>query len=338
MGFALVAADDLVILAIAVAIGALQAGPAVNVAVYLPALAVDGCYRVTEQAVAVWRPVAEVDERAVLGVKLALIVADVGRHRILMVVGIRAINLPPAFPYARGHAADVAEAVGSGRGPAEVLACDLFGPLAGVLPRRGAVTGLAVDVHLARDVPAGFGVGELIGRLAPATAREVPAPELRALPGREPEVGRLPSLWPAMARHRDLRPGCRIHPEPRLGGTAQLAGRDIRAEVETAGDSGVVVAGATGLTRGVGGRARQRRHDGVASLVGQHQPVHRRGATPVPHLAPAGRLLGAGRGDQKQQCCSGYGDFQARNSPSLKWSFRACSTASLTRRTATAVS
>ncbi len=272
------------------------------------------------------------------GVELAKVVADVGRHRILVVVRVRPIDRAPALPHARSHAADIAKAIGSRGGPAEVLPRDLLGPLAGVLPGRGAVTGLAVDLDLARDLPACLGIGELVCRLAPAATRKVPAPEFGALPGRQPELCRLPGLRPAMARHRDLRPGCRIHPEPGLGGTAQGVGRGVRAEVEAAGDGAVVMAGTTGLARGVGRRPRYRRHDAVAGLVGQYQPMHRRGAASVPYLTPTGGLLRAGCGDQKQQGCSNYGDFQARNSPSLKWSFRACSTASLTRRTATAVS
>lgn len=110
--------------------------------------------RMTGQTAIVLRRIVEVEEIAMLAVEIDGSIFDKGGDGPLPVIGIRSIVNVPSASEPRGHAPDLADTSRGRRRPAEVLAEDLFGPFAVVLPAGTVMTSETVDFGFPRNVPA----------------------------------------------------------------------------------------------------------------------------------------------------------------------------------------
>ena len=170
---ALVAADHEVAEVAPVAVRALEPGRRVDIGVGRPHGRVFRRDRVADEAAVVGGLVVQIEEVALLGIEIDRSVLD-GRHDgPFMVVEVGPVIDVPRLLEPGGHAADLADASGRRGRPAQVLAQDLLGPLAVVLAARPVVTGQAVDLGLAGDVPSRRRLGQdlLVGRARPARRR-----------------------------------------------------------------------------------------------------------------------------------------------------------------------
>ncbi len=133
LGLPLVAPDHRVAQVVPVAAHAAEARRGMDVRVELVLGSAHRRRGVAAEAAVIGRFVNDVEKRPVLAVEEAPVVLNIRRHRPLRVVGVQAVVDVPGAGETGGHAADLAD-LGGGRGrPAEILAEDLFGPLARVL-------------------------------------------------------------------------------------------------------------------------------------------------------------------------------------------------------------
>ncbi len=345
-GLAFVAADDAVAEIVPMAVGALQTGRRVDVGGGAPLGLVLGRDRVAGQTAVVRRRIAEVEEVAVLGVKVDRPVLDGRDYGPLVVVKVRAVvNVPGPFE-AGSHAAHFSDAAGRSGGPTEILAEDLFGPLARILASRLVVAGEAVHFGLPGDVPARGGIDQdfPVRWLGRAAAREVPAKEHGEIPGRQPEGHGIEGPRPLPVREGQDGPRFRVEPDPGFARPAALR-RGHGAEVPPALDRLVVVARSASET----GRERQGvrfgRDDGLVVLVPERDEMGRRRPVAVPDgvfgILDGGRGgTGRGEGQDRERQAQGSegvssGAAHALNCSGRKSMTRRALTASLALSTAT---
>ncbi len=334
------AADHIVPDPVPVTAHALEPGGGVDVLVELVLRGPGRGRAVTRQASAVVRFVRDVEESPVFGVEKGRVIADGRDDGPFPVVRIRAVEEVPCRGKPRGHAADLAEARGGRRGPAEVLPHDLPGPFAGILTGRRVVAAHAVDLEPAGNVPSRIGRGGLGRGLGDPAAREVTGEETREFPVGQADRSGRPRAGPLPVGERDHRPGPLVGPDP---GFARRSGGHIlpaRIEVEPFPDDVVVVAGRAGEP----GRERKGigfgRDDLLVELVLERDPVDGADAASVPR---GDLIVGGGRGDARQHDGEDDGQGGALGPHALKCSGRnrimdRDLTASLTLRTATALS
>ena len=280
---ALVTADHAVAEVVPVAVGALQAGRRVDVGVGVPSGLVLGRDRVAGQTAAVGRFIVKVEKVAVLGVEIDRPVLDKGYHRPFVVVEVGPVVNVPRFLEPGGHAADLADAAGRRGRPAEILAEDLFGPLAGILASRLVVAGEAVHFGFPGDGPARLGMGQdlFVGGLGRAAAGHVPSKEQGEIPGREAHGLWVIASGPFSVREGQDRPRLRVELEPWLPRPAVL-GRRHGPEVPAAPDRPVVVARAAGEAGRIGQRVGLGRDDELVVLVAERDEVGRNRPVAVP--------------------------------------------------------